>query len=127
MNLDFIDQINFNENGLIAAISVDVDSGDVLMMAWMNKEAIMETLQKNQVCYWSRSRKKLWRKGEQSGNQQQLVEMLLDCDKDTILLKVRQKGAACHTGRKDCFFYKVTDSGLKIISEPIQNPEDLYK
>ncbi len=126
MNFDFIDDIKFNEQGLIPAISIQYDSKKVLMMAWMNKASLMETLKTKKVCYWSRSRQSFWKKGETSGNEQQLMDMYLDCDKDTLLLIVNQKGAACHTGRKSCFFYKVSHNGLKEAFEPIMDPKDLY-
>ncbi len=126
MNFDFIDDIKFNEQGLIPAISIQYDSKEVLMMAWMNKASLMETLKTKKACYWSRSRQSFWKKGETSGNEQQLMDMYLDCDKDTLLLIVNQKGAACHTGRKSCFFYKVSHNGLKEDFEPIMDPKDLY-
>ncbi len=97
---------NWNKQGLIPAITQDAETGEVLMLAWMNTESLKRTLAEEQVVYWSRSRKCLWRKGETSGNTQELVTAKLDCDGDTLLLKVRQKGAgACHTGRRSCFFY----------------------
>ena len=119
--------LKFNENGLIPAIAQQHDSGEVLMMAWMNRQAIEETLNTKQVCYWSRSRNNYWRKGESSGNQQKLVSMSTDCDGDTLLLKVEQLGAACHTGRRDCFYNEINENGLIINSNPIQDPNALYK
>ncbi|MFV0321015.1 MAG: phosphoribosyl-AMP cyclohydrolase [Alphaproteobacteria bacterium] len=127
MNTDFLEQLQFNTQGLIPAIAIDFDTNEVLMMAWMNKDSLIETLTTKQVCYWSRSRNNFWRKGETSGNQQQLIEILTDCDMDTLLLKVKQKGAACHTGRRSCFYNKITNNGIVITSEPIQNPKELYK
>ncbi len=127
MSLEFLNKIQFNEQGLIPAIAVDSETNEALMMAWMNKDALIETLTTKHVCYWSRSRNALWRKGETSGNQQQLVEIFADCDMDTLLLKVKQKGAACHTGRRNCFFNKLTKNGIEITSNPIQNPKELYK
>src|SRR5579871_4126248 len=97
-------EFSFNENGLIPVIAQQHDSGEVLMMAWMNREALDETLATGRVCYYSRSRQKLWRKGETSGQVQTLRELRLDCDGDTILLLVDQQGVACHTGRRNCFF-----------------------
>ena len=97
----------WNADGLLPAIAQQYDSGEVLMMAWMNETALRETLAAGRVCYWSRSRQSLWRKGESSGQVQQLKELRLDCDGDTILLKVDQSGPACHTGRRDCFYNKV--------------------
>ncbi len=122
-----LDSLKFNSDGLIPAIAQQHDSGEVLMMAWMNRAAIEETLQTKQVCYWSRSRNNYWRKGESSGNQQRLKSMSTDCDGDTLLLKVEQLGAACHTGRRDCFYNEISDQGLEISSDPIQDPNQLYK
>lgn len=118
--------IKFNADGLVPAIAQQHDSGEVLMMAWMNREAVEETLRTGRVCYFSRSRGKLWRKGETSGQQQALKQFLIDCDGDTVLLKVDQAGVACHTGRRSCFFTAVGDSGLDEV-EPVRiAPEQLY-
>ena len=103
----------FDDAGLVPAIAQQHDTGEVLMMAWMNRESVGETLRTGRVCYWSRSRGALWRKGESSGNTQRLVDFMVDCDGDTILLKVDQKGVACHTGRRTCFFRAPRQSGLK--------------
>lgn len=108
----------FNELGLIPAIAQQHDSGEVLMLAWMNAEAVRETLRVGQACYWSRSRGQLWRKGESSGHVQQLVEFRYDCDRDTVLLLVDQTGPACHTNRSNCFFHAVREGSVRIISEP---------
>ncbi len=121
-----LDAISFNADGLIAAIAQQHDTGEVLMMAWMNAESITETLATGQVCYYSRSRQKLWRKGETSGQQQKLVEMRLDCDGDTLLLLVDQKGVACHTGRRNCFFLAARDGEWVEIAKPEVSPEALY-
>lgn len=102
----------FNEAGLVPAIAQRHDSGEVLMLAWMNRDAVGETLRTGMVCYWSRSRRALWRKGETSGNSQVLVDFLVDCDGDTVLLKVAQTGPACHTGRPTCFFRAPRQAGL---------------
>ena len=118
--------IKFNTDGLIAAIAQQHDTGEVLMMAWMNAESVEETLATGQVCYYSRSRQKLWRKGETSGQQQKLVEMRLDCDGDTLLLLVDQKGVACHTGRRNCFFLAARDGEWVEIAKPEVSPEALY-
>jgi len=123
---EVLDSLPFNQDGLLPAIAQQQDTGEVLMMAWMNKESIEETLQTGRVCYWSRSRKKLWRKGESSGQVQHLKEMRFDCDGDTILLQVDQTGPACHTGRRSCFYNAVHGDKLEIISEPLIDPEKLY-
>ena len=113
--------------GLIPAVAQDAESGDVLMMAWMNEESWNSTLAEGKAVYWSRSRGKLWRKGETSGNVQTVREILLDCDGDTILLKVDQAGdAACHTGRRSCFYSRVYPGTPKIISEPLFDPTEVY-
>jgi phosphoribosyl-AMP cyclohydrolase len=116
----------WNADGLLPAIAQQYDSGEVLMMAWMNETALRETLATGRVCYWSRSRQSLWRKGESSGQVQRLQELRLDCDGDTILLKVDQTGPACHTGRRDCFYNKVEGDHLVVDREPLIDPRDLY-
>lgn len=112
-----IDQLQFDQNGLITAIAQQHDTGEVLMVAWMNREAILETLEKQRVCYWSRSRQELWRKGESSGHVQRLIEMRVDCDGDALLCLVDQTGPACHTNRNNCFYLRVEDDQLTTISE----------
>jgi phosphoribosyl-AMP cyclohydrolase len=124
---EILDELIFNADGLIPAIAQAHDTGEVLMLAWMNREAVAETLATGQVCYFSRSRNKLWRKGETSGQVQRLVELRIDCDGDTLLLLVEQTGVACHTGRKNCFFRAVRDGVLVEISAPEVAPEDLYR
>ncbi len=121
-----LDAINFGTDGLVAAIAQQHDSGEILMVAWMNREAVRLTLSEGRVCYWSRSRQKLWRKGETSGQVQWLREMRLDCDGDAILLLVQQDGVACHTGRRNCFFRAWRDGGWVTIAEPQVDPEKLY-
>ncbi|MAH84931.1 MAG: phosphoribosyl-AMP cyclohydrolase [Rhodospirillaceae bacterium TMED8] len=118
--------LNFNSDGLIPAISQQHDDGKILMMAWMNEESICETLRTGHVCFWSRSRQKLWRKGESSGQIQTLHELRWDCDADTLLLKVEQKGVACHTGRKTCFFYAVRSDKITEIVDVEIDPSELY-
>jgi phosphoribosyl-AMP cyclohydrolase len=118
--------LRFEAQGLVAAVAQQHDSGDVLMLAWMNAEAVRETLATGQVCYWSRSRQALWRKGETSGQTQRLVELRVDCDGDAVLLLVEQMGVACHTGRRSCFFRAARDEGLVTIAEPLVTPETLY-
>ncbi len=125
-NTQILAALAFDANGLIPAIAQQHDTGEVLMMAWMNRESIAETLATRRVCYFSRSRNKLWRKGETSGQQQKLIELRLDCDGDTILLLVDQQGVACHTGRRDCFYRAARDGTLVEIAAPLVSPEKLY-
>ncbi len=122
------DEIKWNEQGLVAAIAQDWRSGEVLMLAWMNPESLELTLQEQRAVYWSRSRQSLWRKGESSGNVQQLKELRVDCDGDTVLMKVEQIGGiACHTGRRNCF-YRVAqpDGSLATVETVLRSPEDMY-
>ena len=121
-----LDEIKFDADGLVPAIAQQFDTGEVLMMAWMNAESIAETLRSGQVCYWSRSRQSLWRKGETSGQVQALKELRLDCDGDTVLLHVDQTGVACHTGRRNCFFRAVRRGDLVTIAEIEADPKELY-
>ncbi len=126
MNAELAKLLKYNSDGLIPAIAQQHDSGEILMMAWMNKDAIEETLANGRVCYWSRSRQSLWRKGESSGNGQKLIDFRLDCDGDTILLLVDQEGVACHTGRHNCFFISAKEEGVDIISDVEISPEEMY-
>lgn len=112
-------QLVFDANGLIPVIAQDYGSGDVLMLAWMNRDALTETLETGRVCYWSRSRQTLWRKGESSGHTQTLVELRFDCDGDALLVKIQQTGPACHTNRRSCFYHKVENGQILITSEPM--------
>ena len=121
-----LDGLPFNADGLLPAIAQQYDSGEVLMMAWMNREALEETLERGRVCYWSRSRRKLWRKGESSGQVQVLKDLRLDCDGDTLLLLVDQTGPACHSGRRSCFYNAVRDGRVVVIDEPLIDPRELY-
>jgi phosphoribosyl-AMP cyclohydrolase len=118
--------IRFDAAGLIPAIAQEHDTGEVLMMAWMNRAALEETIATGWVAYWSRSRQALWRKGERSGQRQRLVELRLDCDGDTLLLRVEQTGVACHTGRRSCFYRALRDGALVEIAAPLIAPEQLY-
>jgi phosphoribosyl-AMP cyclohydrolase len=126
----WIDDLKYNEDGLIPAIAQQHDSKEMLMMAWMNKASIEESLKTGRVCYWSRSRQAFWRKGESSGQIQLLKEFRVDCDSDTLLLMVDQTGPACHTGRRTCFYQVVDnnadDKKLIIDSEPLIDPKELY-
>jgi phosphoribosyl-AMP cyclohydrolase len=121
-----LDLLRFDAAGLVPCIAQQHDTGEVLMMAWMNAEAVTETLATGRVCYWSRSRRGLWRKGETSGQVQALVELRIDCDGDTLLALVDQLGVACHTGRRNCFFRAVRDGQVTEIAAPLVDPAALY-
>ena len=121
-----LDNLAFNDAGLVPVIAQQHDTGEVLMFAWMNRAAIEETLATGQVCYYSRSRKTLWRKGESSGQTQTLKALRVDCDCDVLLASVEQTGAACHTGRRDCFFWKLDNDTARIDKSPLVDPKDLY-
>ena len=119
--------LRFNPDGLIPAVAQQHDSGEVLMLAWMNRASLAETLATGRVCYWSRSRQALWRKGEQSGQVQRLIEARLDCDGDTLVLRVDQTGVACHTGRRSCFYRSLDPSGELREVLPVEvDPKSLY-
>ena len=118
--------LRFNGDGLVAAVAQQHDTGEVLMLAWMNAAAVAETLATGRVCYWSRSRAAPWRKGETSGQTQRLVELRVDCDGDAVLLLVDQHGVACHTGRRSCFYRATRDGALEEISQPLVDAEVLY-
>ena len=123
---DVLAELPWNADGLLPAIAQQHDSGEVLMLAWMNRTALDETLRTGRVCYWSRSRQALWRKGESSGQVQMLRELRLDCDGDTLLLKVDQTGPACHTGRRGCFYTRV-DGDRVVVDQAVQiDPAELY-
>ncbi|MCW5751573.1 MAG: phosphoribosyl-AMP cyclohydrolase [Alphaproteobacteria bacterium] len=124
---EMLQRIAFDANGLVPAIAQQHDTGEILMMAWMNREAVRETLETERVCYWSRSRRALWRKGETSGHVQRLVEMRIDCDGDTLLLLVEQTGVACHTGRHNCFFTALRDAEIRTIADVEVDPGPIYK
>ncbi len=114
--------------GLVPAIAQDAETGQVLMLAWMNREAFEETLRTRRAVYYSRSRNKLWRKGEESGHVQDVTDIYLDCDADTVLLKVHQRGgAACHAGYASCFYRKVDGADLTVVGQPVFNPEEVYR
>ncbi len=119
--------LSFDKDGLIPAIAQQFDTGEVLMMAWMNREAVAASLEEGRAVYWSRSRQALWHKGETSGQIQTLKEMRWDCDSDTVLLQVDQDGVACHTGRHNCFFNAVRDGKIETIAEVEIDPDQLYK
>ena len=128
MSVDWLDQINWNDDGLIPAIAQDWESGRVLMQAWVNRESLALSVAENRAVYWSRSRQKLWRKGEESGHVQVLHRVYLDCDKDCIVLRVEQLGGiACHTGRESCY-YLTLENGQWVENAPVlKNPDDIYR
>ncbi len=117
--IEVLDQLKFDGAGLIPAVVQQYDSGEVLMLAWMNREAVTTTLRSREVHFWSRSRQELWRKGESSGHTQRLVEFRFDCDQDAVLLLVEQNGPACHTLRPSCFYLAVSDDRIVTIAEPL--------
>ena len=124
MNLD---DIKFDEKGLIPCITQDYSDGQVLMMAYMNRESLEKTIKEKKACYFSRSRKKLWLKGEESGNIQKVKEIYIDCDKDSILLKVEQTGGcACHDGYRSCFYRKLEESGWQVSGKRVKDPKNMY-
>ncbi|RLE06712.1 phosphoribosyl-AMP cyclohydrolase [Candidatus Aerophobetes bacterium] len=126
--MELLEEIVFNSQGLVPAIIQDVDTGEVLMMAWMNEEALRKTIDTGKTHFWSRSRQKLWLKGETSGHYQLVRGIYIDCDGDTLLIKVDQVKAACHTGYRSCFFRKVDEKGnLKIVGKKVFEPKEVYK
>ena len=127
MDLSFLDGLKYDANGLIPCVSQDAETGEVLMVAYMNKESLKDQVEKKLASYWSRSRQKYWVKGESSGNTQEVKEIRFDCDKDCVLIKIKQNGgAACHTGMRSCFYFKVTDNGLVEDGEKMFDPDKVY-
>lgn len=125
---EWLEEIDWNADGLVPAVAQDAESGDVLMLAWMNRESLARTLEEGVAVYWSRSRRRLWKKGEQSGHLQRVAEIRLDCDGDTLLLKVEQKGGiACHTGRRSCFYQVLRGGHWESVDPVLQSPESIYK
>ena len=124
----WLNKVNWSEDGLVPAIAQDAENGDILMVAWMNRDALKQTVQLGEAVYWSRSRKKLWHKGEESGHTQKVKEIRLDCDEDVVLLKIEQVGGiACHTGRRSCFFQRL-DKGQWVAVDPVLKvPHEIYK
>lgn len=128
MTDNIIDTLKFDENGLIPVITQDDKTNEVLMFAYMNKDSLKMSIEQKQAVYYSRSRQKLWHKGEKSGHIQHIKQIYADCDKDVILLKIKQTGdIACHTGRKSCFFNQLSDNNWIIVYDVIKNPHDIYK
>jgi len=124
----WLNEVKWDEQGLVPAIAQDASSGEVLMFAWMNREALEKTAQLGEAVYWSRSRRKLWHKGEESGHTQKVVEIRTDCDNDVILLKIEQTGGiACHTGRRGCFFNKLDEQGWQDVEPVLKDPKEIYK
>ncbi len=127
--MKIVEEIKFNAHGLVPAIVQDAENGEVLMVAYMNRDALIKTLESGQTHFWSRSRKKLWLKGESSGHTQKVREILIDCDADALLVKVDQKGGACHTGYRSCFYRKIARGADKteIVGEKVFEPGKVYK
>jgi phosphoribosyl-AMP cyclohydrolase len=124
----FLDAVKFDKDGLVPAIAQDAETGKVLMLAYMNRESLEITLKERKMCYWSRSRKELWRKGATSGNTQDVKEILIDCDGDALVFKIMQTGGACHTGYESCFFRKVEDDGsFQIVDKMMFDAEEAYR
>ena len=127
-NTAWLDKVKWTEDGLVPAIAQDHKTGEVLMMAWMNRESLSLTVKEKRAIYWSRSRQSLWRKGESSGHVQKLHDIRLDCDADVILLKVEQLGdIACHTGRRSCFYQQLNDNEWQAVEPVLKDPDDIYK
>lgn len=128
MSAQWIDEIAWDAQGLVPAIAQDAETGDVLMFAWMNRDSLLETVKTGEAVYWSRSRGRLWHKGEESGHTQKVHEIRLDCDNDVILLRIDQHGGmACHTGRRSCFFSRLQDGQWVAVDPVLKDPKDIYK
>ena len=124
----WLDEVLWDEQGLVPAIAQDAITGEILMFAWMNRESLALTAETGQATYWSRSRGRLWRKGEESGHAQKVLELRVDCDKDVVLMKIEQIGGiACHTGRRSCFFNRLDDSQWRDVEPVLKNPKEIYK
>ena len=127
MNVSWLDEIRWTEDDLVPVIAQQADTGKVLMFAWMNREALGLTVAEGYAVYWSRSRGKLWRKGEESGHRQKVTGLFLDCDEDVILLKIEQEGGiACHTGRESCFYRRLVDGKWQAVEPVLKDPEAIY-
>lgn len=128
MTTTWLEEIKWDENGLVPVIAQDEKTGRILMFAWMNRESLQQTIDTDQAVYWSRSRKKIWPKGEESGHVQKVSEIRLDCDNDVVLLSIEQVGGiACHTGRESCFYKKYENDGWQVTDSIIKNPDEIYK
>lgn len=126
--MSWLNEVVWDDHGLVPVIAQDAQSGEVLMFAWMNREALERTMTTGEAVYWSRSRRKLWHKGEESGHIQKVVEIRADCDRDVILLKVEQSGGiACHTGRRSCFFHRLEDGAWREVEPVLKDPEEIYR
>ena len=125
--MKFLDEIKFDDRGLVPAIIQDYQSGEILMLAYMNRESLLKTLSSGKTHFWSRSRQKLWLKGENSGHTQEVKELFIDCDMDTLLFKVEQKVAACHTGYRSCFYRKLQGDNLAVVGKKVFEEDDVYK
>ena len=126
--MSWLDEIRWTADGLIPAIAQDSETGKVLMFAWMNRESLQLTVDEGYAVYWSRSREKLWRKGEESGHKQKIVHIQLDCDEDVLLLSIEQEGGiACHTGRQSCFYRRLVNGEWRVIENVLKSPEHIYK
>lgn len=127
MTDSWLNKVNWSEDGLVPVVTQDARSGRVLMLAWMNRASLAQTAITGEAVYWSRSRRKLWRKGEESGHVQKVREIRLDCDEDALLIRVEQvDGIACHTGRESCFFHKLEDGKWEEVDPVLRDPEDIY-
>ncbi len=125
---DWLDEIKWTDDGLVPAIAQDAETGDILMFAWMNRESLRMTAEQGRAVYFSRSRNKIWPKGEESGHVQQVREIRVDCDKDVVLIKIEQVGGiACHTGRRSCFYFKLADGDWQAVDPVLKNPDEIYK
>lgn len=121
-----VNEIKWNSDNLVPVIAQQYNSNEILMMAWMSPDSLIKTIETGYACYWSRSRGKLWTKGESSGQKQKIKDIILDCDQDTLLIKVDQQGVACHTGRRSCFYRVWQDGDWKVVTQPEVDPKDLY-
>ena len=126
--MNWLNEIRWTQDGLIPVIAQDAQSGKVLMFAWMNRESLQLTVEQGYAVYWSRSRSRLWRKGEESGHKQKVLALFMDCDEDVLLLKIEQQGGiACHTGRESCFYRQLVDGQWQTVEAVLKNPDEIYR